>query len=248
MSSASSDAAAARPQDSPSAPPPGTPPAAGKEETSDPAAAHELPYREELRRKALHLLALVLPLGTALLGKSTALLVLVPTAIFALTCDVLRSRSHRFARLIRRIFGPLMRADEWGSGAETDDAFLGIRVNGATWTLVTMALLTLLFPVPVAVTAFSLFMVGDAAAALVGRRFGRTLWGSGPRTVEGSAAFLGAAALTVALLVSIGYATVPWWGGALAVVVAAGAEAVPRPLNDNLRVPLLAALVLHFLS
>ena len=40
----------------------------------------------------------------------------------------------------------------------------------------------------------------------------------------------------------------PWWAAALAVAVAAGAEALPRPLNDNLRVPLTAALVLHLLG
>lgn len=141
-----------------------------------------------------------------------------------------------------------MRADEWEPEEAAANTGLGIRINGATWTLVTMAALTLLFPVPVAVTAFSLFMVGDAAAALVGRRYGRIPWGDGPRTVEGSIAFVVAAALTVAPLVGIGYIAMPWWIPALAVVVATGAEALPRPLNDNLRVPFTAALVLHFLG
>jgi dolichol kinase len=212
------------------------------------ADAHDLPYRAELRRKALHLLALALPLGTALLGKPRALYVLVPGALFALSCDVLRSQSERFARRIRQIFGPLMRADEWDEAA----APLGVRGNGATWTLVTMALLALFFPVPVAVAAFSLFMIGDAAAALVGRRWGRTPWGDGPRTVEGTAAFVGAGLATVALLQvalpAAGYAAPSWGVAALAVGAGAGAEALPRPLNDNLRVPLVAALALYVLG
>lgn len=230
--------------------PPGEAPAAPQamreagEGAPDEAAAHELPYPAELRRKALHLLALVLPLGTALLGKEIALLVLGPAALAALAADVLRSRSRRFARLIQRIFGGMMRADEWTVPQSPAAGFFAVRVNGATWTLVTMALLTLLFPVWIAVTAFSVFMVGDAAAALVGRRYGRTPWGQGPRTVEGSVAFAGAGALTVALLVGIGYAAVPWWAAALAVAAAAAAEAFPRPLNDNLRVPFVAALIL----
>lgn len=212
-----------------------------------PPHAHELPYRAELRRKALHLLALTLPLGAALLGKPDALYVLVPGALFALTCDVLRSRSERFARLIQRVFGPLMRADEWASASSS--ALGDVRGNGATWTLVTMALLIFLFPVPVAVAAFSLFMIGDAAAALVGRRWGRTTWGDGPRTVEGTAAFVGAGLATVALLQAAlpaaGYGAPSWGVAAGAVAAAAGAEAFPRPLNDNLRVPLVAALVLY---
>lgn len=226
-------------------------PAASRRKAPAPGApasgAHDLPYRAELRRKALHLLALALPLGAALLGKPRALYVLVPGALFALFCDVLRSQSRRFARIIRRIFGPLMRADEW-SDASSSDALLGVRVNGATWTLVTMTLLVFLFPVPVAVAAFSLFMIGDAAAALVGRRWGRTSWGDGPRTVEGTAAFVGFAGAAVAPLVATGYLAVPWGTTALAVIAGAGAEVLPRPLNDNLRVPLVAALVLHLLG
>ncbi|PSQ92172.1 MAG: phosphatidate cytidylyltransferase [Bacteroidetes bacterium SW_4_67_19] len=224
---------------------------AASEAATETPGAHELPYREELRRKALHLLALALPLGTALLGKTVALWVLGPAALLALTCDALRSRSRRFARLIQRVVGRMMRADEWASESEQElsaDAFFGIRVNGATWTLVTMALLVALFPAPVAVAAFSLFMIGDAAAALVGRRWGRTCWGDGPRTVEGTAAFVGMAGLAVAPLAAFGYLPAPWWAAALAVAVAAGAEALPRPLNDNLRVPLTAALVLHLLG
>lgn len=212
--------------------------------TPDEPPAHALPYREELRRKALHLLSLALPLGTALLGRQTALLLLVPAALFALVCDVLRSRFRRFAQVIQRVFGRMMRADEW----EAADGLFGVRINGATWTLVTLTLLTIFFTVPVAVTAFSLFMIGDAAAALVGRRYGRTHWGDGPRTAEGTGAFVVAAALAVAPLVALGYLAVPWWVAALAVVLAAGAEALPRPLNDNLRVPFVAALVLQFLA
>lgn len=223
-------------------PPPGEREAAP--EAHEDAERHELPYHEEVRRKALHLLALALPLGTALLGKSTALFILLPAALFALSCDVLRSRSRRFARLIRRLFGPMMRADEWAPPEDRADGRFGVRVNGATWTLVTMALLTLFFPLWMAVTAFSLFMIGDAAAALVGRRYGHTPWGDGPRTVEGSAAFAGTAGLTTALLVGTGYAAAPWWAAALAVGAATGAEALPRPLNDNLRVPFVAALAL----
>jgi dolichol kinase len=95
-------------------------------------------------------------------------------------------------------------------------------------------------------------MIGDAAAALVGRRWGRTPWGDGSRTLEGTAAFLGAAGLTAALLhlllPTAGYDALPWGAAALAVAVAAAAEALPRPLNDNLRVPLAAALVLYLIG
>ncbi|RMH60154.1 MAG: phosphatidate cytidylyltransferase, partial [Bacteroidetes bacterium] len=39
----------------------------------EPPPSDAIPYRAELLRKAIHLLALVIPLGMTLLGKATAL-------------------------------------------------------------------------------------------------------------------------------------------------------------------------------
>lgn len=202
-----------------------------------PATRHELPYRDEVKRKALHLLALIVPLGMVLLGRTGSLLVLVPAALLALGADILRAHSQRFAELIRRIFGPLMRMDELPPPGAP------VSVNGATWVLLSAALLALIFPLRLAVPVFVMFMVSDAAAALVGRRFGRTHWGRGPRTVEGSAAFLIAGLAVMALFPSISF-----WIGAGGVAVACLAEALPRPLNDNLRVPLVAAAAISLLE
>lgn len=210
--------------------PPEAPPSA-----SDPL--HDIPYAAELKRKGLHLLALVVPLGMALLGRTRSLYLLIPAALVALSADVLRSRSRRFNGLILRIFGFMMRTDELPpvGGA--------VSVNGATWVLLSAALLALLFPLPIAVPAFVMFMVSDAAAALVGRRYGRHHWGKGPRTVEGSAAFFVTGFLVMGL-----FPRFPLWVGAVSVLFACAAEALPRPLNDNLRVPLVAAAVLYGLE
>lgn len=202
-----------------------------------PDAPHDLSYAGELRRKALHLIALVVPLGMALVDRGTALAVLAPLAVAAVSADVLRVRSAGFARFIDRLFGPLMRLDERPPVGGP------VVINGATWVLVTATLLALLFPLYIAVPAFAMFMVADAAAAIVGRRFGRHPWGGGPRTLEGSAAFVVAGLAVMAL-----FPAIPFWAGAVSVVLAAGAEALPRPLNDNVRVPLAAAAVLFVLE
>ncbi len=204
--------------------------------------AHELPYRDELKRKALHLLALVVPLGMYVLGRPVALLILAPAALLALTADTLRAYSVRFARVIARVFGPLMRAEEWGAkGQPAADG--DVTFNGATLVLVSAALLTLIFPLRLAVPVFAMFMIGDAAAALVGRRFGRVHWGRNPRTLEGSAAFLAAGLAVMACFPAVGF-----WIGAAGTVAGCLAEALPRPFNDNLRVPLVAASVMAFLE
>ena len=198
---------------------------------------HDIPYKAELKRKALHLLALIVPMGIALLGKGPALALLVPLSLLALTGDILRVRSKRFARLIYRFFGFMMRRDE------LPEVGSPVSINGATWVLLSAALLVLVFPIHLAVPAFVTFMIADAAAALIGRRLGRTQWGRTSRTVEGSAGFLACGLVVMAFFPAISYAV-----GAAGVLLGCLAEAVPRPFNDNLRVPFTIASVMYLLE
>lgn len=202
----------------------------------------DLPYSGELYRKGLHLLALVLPAFVVILGKPDALYGLVPLALLALGIDFLRARSGAVNRFIDRFFGWMMRERERPDVGERP-AF-----NGATWVVTSMAVLTILFPVDVAVVAFCIFMLGDAAAALFGRKFGRTRWGRTDRTVEGSLAFL-VTGLTAAIVIaapSVGIApfSMTWAAILLGTAAATILEATPLPLNDNIAAPLGTALVI----
>lgn len=186
----------------------------------------------ELQRKALHLLALVVPFGMEQMGMPTALYALLPMTAIGLTGDVLRAYSPRVNRFIRRIFGGMMRP------RELPPAGRGVVINGATWVLVAASLLAITFPLRVAVPVFAMFMVSDAVAALVGQRWGRHHWGSTPRTVEGSAAFLCAGLGVMAFFPAISFGIAAVATGASCV-----AEALPGPGNDNVRVPFVGALV-----
>ena len=197
-------------------------------------------YRAEVVRKAIHLLALVVPLTMAWLGKTGALALLAPTTVLAFAGDVLRVRSAWFARLIERIFGFMMRAEEQPPVGGP------ITLNGATWVLLSATSLTVVFPIRIAASAFAMFMLSDAAAALVGRRFGRIHWGRSPRTVEGSLAFL-VVGLGIMLLLAP-YSGIVFWVGAVSVVAATLAEVPAGPFNDNLRVPMVAAAVIFVLE
>ncbi|MEX1055765.1 MAG: phosphatidate cytidylyltransferase, partial [Rhodothermales bacterium] len=96
---------------------------------------HELPYSAELWRKGLHLVALVIPLGTVLFGRSLAISILVPVTIVALAADVLRVRSDGFAHWLYGTFGFMMRPEERPAmGSSTV-------INGATWVLISATLL-----------------------------------------------------------------------------------------------------------
>ncbi|MEM8599324.1 MAG: diacylglycerol/polyprenol kinase family protein [Bacteroidota bacterium] len=206
-------------------------------------------YRAELGRKALHIGALLMPLGLLAVGRPVALWVFVPLAVLALACDVLRTRSAGFHAFIQWVFGGIMRPHEQ-PGMHGPIVF-----NGATWMMTAMALTTVLYPEPVAAAAMAMLMLGDGAAALIGRRYGRHRWPASPKSVEGSAAFAVTAALVVLPLALVPLSWFAFPGTpldavtvpgltlrqvAVGAVVAAAIEAVPIPLNDNVRVPLIA--------
>lgn len=196
------------------------------------ASSSQFSYSAELGRKALHLLALVIPLGMWALDRPLALGLLVPSALLAVAADLLRAYSSSFNEWIRDIFGALMRAEE------LPDVGTRVTFNGATCVLVGATLLALLFPLRVAVPVLTMTMLADAAAALVGRRFGRHPWGSLSATVEGSTAFV-----CTGLAVMAAFPALALLPAVLSVIAAAAVEAVPMPVNDNIRVPFAAAVV-----
>jgi dolichol kinase len=125
------------------------------------------------------------------------------------------------------------------------------RVNSATWYITALFGLSLLWLMPgiepslVAGAAVGTMGVGDPVAGLAGRRWGR-LRLANHRTLEGSLAFLVSAFVMVLAFIVVIHPAVSL-GAAL--ILAAGmslcgalAELMSRRLDDNLTVPLCAAL------
>lgn len=181
--------------------------------------------RRELARKAIHVSSTAVPLLVWLVPRPVAVAVLVPVAALALAIDVARHRirpvRYHFLRRTRTLLRPHERRG----------------LAGATWMALAYAAALLLFPKPVAVAAMLFNGLGDAAAALVGKRWGRrrTAWG---KSWEGFAA-----GLVVDLGVGLGAWTlapgaVPLAGAVLGALVAATVEFAPLPMDDNVRVTL----------
>ena len=197
-----------------------------------------LSYTAEMKRKALHLAALLIPVGIVLIDRSIAVPVLVGVAVFAAAADVARLRWRPAQRLVNAVFAPIMRPRELPP--------LGgpIVLNGATWMCISGALCAAIFPAGIAAASLAILMVGDGAAALVGQRWGRLRWPGSPKSLEGSLAFVVTGWLTA---LPFGYIAEPVLGPGvllLAAVVAAIAEALPIPINDNVLVPVVAGILL----
>ncbi len=196
-----------------------------------------LPFNFELLRKSVHILAVVLSPGMLWMGKHPSTLILGLAALLVLTLDILRFKASWFGDKMQNIFGALIRPEEQAVPGSK------VALTGATYALISAFLLILIFPVHIAAMSFALFMVGDAAAAIIGQKYGKRTWARGEKTMEGSLAFLAAALLVVLLMPGVKF-----WIGAAASICACLAEALPGPLNDNLQAPLIAGAVMLLLS
>jgi dolichol kinase len=154
-------------------------------------------------------------------------------AAFCWTMEGLRVRYDAVTRFFMWILGPIAHPHEHH------------RVNSSTWFATAVALLVLFFSPLVCTVAVAVLCVADPVAALIGRRWGRTRIRAG-RTLEGSLGFVaaGTIATTIALWAWFGYLG---WSTILAIALVAAvcgalAEIISKRIDDNLTIPLGAAV------
>lgn len=181
--------------------------------------------KRELARKAIHVSSTAVPLLVWLLPRPVAIAVLVPVAALALAIDLARHRIRPFRYHFLRHTRTMLRPHERRGLA------------GATWMAMAYAAATLLFPKPVAVAAMLFNGLGDATAALVGKRWGRrrTAWG---KSWEGFAAGLATDLAVGTGMWMLAPDVVSLGAAVLGAAVAATVEFAPLPLDDNVRVTL----------
>lgn len=189
----------------------------------------EILFVEEFKRKAIHLVALSVPIGYYFLPKRTALLILIPIVLIILAGDIIRLKELPGSNLIKRIFGAMLRDHE-----SADLSGASYILSGATLTIAA-------FSKPVALAALGFIILGDIAAALVGRKYGRIKIGD--KTLEGSLTFFGMSVLVAILVPDFSLVI-----GIIGALVATIIEALTLPVDDNLIVPLISGLVMQILA
>jgi dolichol kinase len=215
-----------------------TPPAPSSGPGADPLAPLRSPsFLAELRRKAIHLSFLVLPLDLLVealpwpRGRAQWTLLLALLALGALALDLLRLRERRVRRLFRDFVGGMLREHE------------RFGLLGSTYLLMAALLAVDLFPRPVAAAAIGFTVLGDAFAAIVGKAWGRTrVFG---KTLEGALGGLAACLAWAVFLAAFGY--LPWTVLVAGALVASLTEILPIPLDDNLGMTLLSGVVMRLL-
>ncbi|MDE0299800.1 MAG: SEC59/DGK1/VTE5 family protein [Candidatus Poribacteria bacterium] len=184
----------------------------------------------ELRRKSIHLIGLIVPIVYIFIERHQAVIAVGILVIGALVMELLKAVWPSFSVVFYRVFTPMLRTHE-RNGA----------ITGATYFLVGAFLPILLFPKILAIVCILFMILGDMAAALIGKKWGRTKLF--PRkSLEGSLACFLVCVLIAIVKLNPAVAII----GALAATVV---EVLPIKLDDNLTMPLLSGLAMYaFLS
>lgn len=189
----------------------------------------ELSFLNELKRKAIHLFALIIPISYYFLPQATALLLYIPVAGISILVDIFRIKKYRLGRVLNWILRPILRRHERRG------------FTGSSYILSAMVLSIIFFEKKIAVAVISFIIIGDVAAALVGRVFGK-LKITNKKTLEGSSAFLLSCVLIIWAIPDF-----PFWIGIVGAFVATVVEALPLPIDDNFTVPLFSGLIMEIL-
>lgn len=181
-------------------------------------------------RKIWHSLGIIIPVVYRFAWLSReAILWIVGVALAVLTAvEILRFALPPVQRAFTSAFGPLLRDDERKGP------------HGSLFFLAGVFLSILLFPKNLACVGLVYLAVGDTAAEVVGRKFGRVKL-LGPKTLEGSAACFASSAV-------VGLFLLPW---PLALVGAAAAtlfELLGTGNIDNATIPVGAAGAMYGLT
>jgi dolichol kinase len=188
----------------------------------------EQSYGVEIVRKGIHLVSLSIPIVYAFIPRSTALAILIPLTLLFATADFWRHRHAGLHDTYDRYLGWLLRSHERDGRRK--------RLNGATYVLLSACICVLIFPKLVVLTAFSILILSDTAAALVGRRYGRHPFLG--KSLEGSTAFFVTALLVVAFSPKVAYLPLEYGIGAVAALAGTVVESMSITIDDNLAIPL----------
>jgi len=185
----------------------------------------------EIRRKAIHLSFILVPLIYLydVLPKRFIVRGLLAAVLVSLVFELVRMHDARVRLLLSRFFRDLVRRHE------------SKQLLGSTYLLIAAVLTIELFSKEVAVASLGALVLGDSAAALVGKTMGRVrILG---KTLEGSIA-----CFVVSFLFAWGVVGLPAWMAACGALTATLFELLPVPLDDNFRIPLTAGYVMKLLG
>ena len=200
----------------------------------------QITYFEELKRKGIHLSSLWMVVAIILIPDWR-----ITAAIFAVLLVITLLFEHAYAcnwPVMAPMYGFFFR--KMLRKPPAPGAWI---VSGGAYVLAAALLVVILYAPLAAAGDLAVMLTGDAAAALVGRRFGRHK-APNNKSYEGVAAFIVVGAVALSILFAVTGAPCKFYfAGYLALFPAAAAELFEKQLrlDDNFSIPLIVGLALQ---
>jgi len=186
-------------------------------------------YKDELYRKLIHLFSLSIPIVYYFISTETAAIILGILAALALIIDWGRYHHPETGKIFYNIFGFLLREHELDHKKKN--------LNGATYVLISALISVLIFPKVIFISAFSILIISDSLAALIGRKFGRRKFLS--KSLEGTLTFFVSACIVILFTPKVSGFFEEYLIGFIAAFIGAIVENISFKLvDDNLSIPL----------
>jgi dolichol kinase len=189
--------------------------------------------RQEIIRKAIHLsIYSFIPLAYLFLdiSKIWMIVLLGIGSVAIVIIDIGRTRDGWISKIFGKLFNGMLRSHE-----------LDGKLTGASYVLIGSFVSVVIFPKEIAILALLFTAIGDTAAALYGKKFGKLkIWN---KTLEGSIVGLIACFIIASFFPQI--PNIIKFSGAFAAMFI---ELLPIKIDDNLRIPLFSGIVMYSLS
>lgn len=189
--------------------------------------------RQEIIRKAIHLsINSFIPLAYLFLdiSKIWMIVLLGIGSVAIVIIDIGRTRDGWISKIFGKLFNGMLRSHE-----------LDGKLTGASYVLIGSFVSVVIFPKEIAILALLFTAIGDTAAALYGKKFGKfKIWN---KTLEGSIVGLIACFIIASFFPQI--PNIIKFSGAFAAMFI---ELLPIKIDDNLRIPLFSGIVMYSLS
>lgn len=194
-------------------------------------------FKMESYRKFLHFLLIIIPIFYILFGQRITFYTLAPITIFVVFFDYLRRSNLQININFNRFFGLILREHEK----------TGNKLSGASFVLLGATLNFFFFKPAIAVCAFTILVISDALAALVGKAFpSRPFF---EKSFNGSLAFF-ISAFVVLVICAIFFQMSFWFYffGIFTVACLTIIEARPSlfKIDDNFLIPIFFAVEMSF--
>ncbi len=191
----------------------------------------------ESMRKALHFLLIILPLSYYHFGKWPTLAVLAPIATFVVALDYMRQNNQKINSFFVAILRPVLR----------DFELDGKKLCGASFVALGSCITFLIFKEIIAITAFTILVISDGLAALVGKAIpSRPFF---EKSLAGALAFA-ISGLAVLVICGMIFGARPWFYifGLFALFCVTMIESRPSFLgiDDNFAIPVVFCLIMAF--